>query len=93
MTGQQLILDLWRKSLITAREAGGVPATAVEELIWKSREALTSFGCSKHDADVVLFSVYTEIHWDWNQPTDRVFESMLDTELMDFYKRQGMDSL
>ena len=66
MTGEDMIWELWRKCLMTAREAGRVPAEAVQELIRQTREVLTERGCSKDDADGVLYDVYENIHWDWD---------------------------
>jgi len=89
-TAEDLIFDLWRKCLMHAREVGEVPAGAVQELIRQSRETLTERGCAKWDADLVLFNLYTEIHWDWNQPTDRIFETLLDFELTEFFNERGI---
>lgn len=89
-TGSDLIFDLWWKCMTTAREAGEVPAGAVEQLILRSREILTERGCAKRDADLVLFNIYTAIHWDGNQPTDRIFETLLEFELAEFFKERGL---
>lgn len=88
-TAEDLIFDLWRKCLIAAREAGEVPAGAVEKLIRDSREALTERNYTENDANLILFNVYSMIHWDWKEPTDRVFETLLEFELADFLKERG----
>jgi hypothetical protein len=90
MTAENLIGELWRKCLMTAREAGDVPGEAVQKLIGQSREILTNYGCSKHLADAVLFGIYTMVHWDWNQPTDRIFETLLEFELAEFFSERGI---
>jgi hypothetical protein len=90
MTAENLIGELWRKCLMDAREAGEVPAGAVQKLIEQSREILNHYGCSKQLADAVLFGIYTMIHWDWNQPTDRLFETLLEFELAEFFSERGI---
>jgi hypothetical protein len=90
MTAENLIGELWRRCLTDAREAGNVPAGAVQKLIEDSREILTEYGCSKRNADVVLFDLYTMIHWDGDQPTDRVFETLLEIELTEFFSERGI---
>jgi len=57
MTAENLIGELWHKCLMDAREAGQVPAGAVQKLIQDSRDILTHYGCSKQIADVVLFGI------------------------------------
>lgn len=88
MTAENLIGNLWRRCLTDAREAGSVPAAAVQKLIGDSREILTEYGCPKQIADVVLFDIYTAIHWDGDQPTDRVFETLLEFELAEFFRER-----
>jgi len=88
MTAENLIGELWRRCRQTAQEAGGLRAEAVQTLICQSREILTSYGCSKRDADVVLFDLYTDAHWDWPEPTARVFETLLEIELQEFFKER-----
>jgi hypothetical protein len=90
MTAENLIGELWRRCLMSAREAGDVPAEAVQKLIAQSRDILTLHGCSKQLADAVLFGIYTMVHWDWNQPTDRVFETLLEFELAEFFSERGI---
>lgn len=90
-TGARLIWELWRRCLTDAREAGQVPAGAVEGLIRQSREVLTERGCTKPDADLVLFEVYNTIHFDWKQPTDRIFETMLEFDLAEFFAERGIN--
>jgi hypothetical protein len=90
MTAEQLIGKLWRRCLMDAREAGGVPAEAVQKLIGDSRDILTHYGCSKPDADSVLFGLFTMIHWDGDQPTDKVFETLLEFELTEFFNERGL---
>lgn len=90
MTGEDLIWELWRKCLIASRKEGEVPAEAVQELIRQSREALRERGCTKHDADEVLYGIYENIHWDWDQPTDRIFETLLAFELTEYFKERGL---
>lgn len=85
MTGEDLIFQLWRRCRVTAQEAGIVPAEAVQRLINQSREILTHCGCSRLDADSVLLDVYTVCHWDWPEPTARIFETLLEIELADFF--------
>lgn len=90
MTAYDLIFEEWRKCLIHAREQGFAPAEAVQKLITQTREMLVNDGASKYDADVVLFELYTAIHWDGDQPTDRVFEAMLEFELAEFFTERGL---
>jgi hypothetical protein len=89
-TARDLVFSEWRKCLQHAREHGYVPAEAVQKLIVQTREMLVSAGASKQEADVVLFDLYTTIHWDGDQPTDRVFEAMLEFELAEFFKERGL---
>jgi hypothetical protein len=90
MTAENLIGELWRRCLMSAREAGDVPAEAVQKLIAQSRDILTLHGCTKQLADVVLFGIYTAIHWDGDQPTDRIFETLLEFELAEFFSERGI---
>lgn len=90
MTAENLIGELWRRCLTDARKAGNVPAGAVQKLIEDSREILAEYGCSKRDADEVLLGLYTTIHWDGDQPTDRVFETLLEIELTEFFSERGI---
>lgn len=90
MTGADLIWTMWRDCLIDARAAGGVPAEAVQSLITVTSQILARFGCAKRDADFVLYDFYTRIHWDWREPTDRVFETLLEFELQQFFSERGM---
>jgi len=88
MTAEDLISKLWQRCLTDARKAENVPAGAVQKLIEDSREILTEYGCPKRIADVVLFDIYTGIHWDGDQPTDRVFETLLEFELAEFFRER-----
>ena len=90
MTAENLITELWRKCLMSAREAGDVPAEKVQKLIADTRAILNRQGCSKEDVDRVLFNLYTEVVWDWKQPTDRIFETLLDFELTEFFSERGI---
>ena len=90
MTAENLIGELWRRCLMDAREAGVVPAEAVQRLIGESRDILNGYGCSKRMADAVLFGVYSAIHWDGDQPTDRIFEALLEFELAEFFSERGI---
>lgn len=90
MTGENLITELWRRCLMSAREAGDVPAETVQKLIGQSRDILTHYGCSKQIADAVMFGIYTMVHWDWDQPTDRIFETLLEFELAEFFSERGI---
>lgn len=90
MTAHDMVFDEWRKCLMHAREEGCAPAEAVQTLITRTREALVCDGASKYAADVVLFDLYTMIHWDCDQPTDRVFEAMLEFELAGFFEERGL---
>jgi hypothetical protein len=85
MTAEDLIIALWRRCRNTAHQAGYVPADAVQRLIEQSREILSEYGCSRRDADSVLYAVYTEAHWDWPEPTARVLETLLEIELAEFF--------
>ena len=90
MTAENLIGELWRRCLKSAREADEMPAEAVQGLIGQSREILTQYGATKQQADSVLFGVYTMIHWDWDRPTDRIFEALLEMELAEFFSERGL---
>ena len=92
MTAELLITELWRKCLISAREAGDVPAEKVQKLIADTRAILSGQGCSKEDADRVLLHIYTEVVWDWKQPTDKIFETLLDFELVEFFTSRGISA-
>jgi len=88
MTAEELISAMWERCRKEARHFGSIPAEAVQDLIMDSRAVLDSYGCSKEDADGCLFLVYSDIHWDGNQPTDRVFETMLEFELADYFRER-----
>jgi hypothetical protein len=88
MTGAELICKLWQECRVAAREAGDVPAETVQQLISQSRDILTDYGCSERDADLVLFDVYTLAHWDWPEPTARIFETLLEFELAEFFRER-----
>ena len=85
MTIEDLICKLWQGCRRDACEAGHVPAEAVQRLIEQSRSILTEYGCSRHDSDLVLYGVYTQAHWDWPEPTARIFETLLEIELAEFF--------
>lgn len=91
VTIEDAIWTLWRNCLMTARAAGQVPAEAVQKLIRQSREIIVGQGYTKRDSDLILCGVYTAVHWDWPQPTDRVFETLLEFELAEFF-RERMDN-
>lgn len=91
-TAAQLIWEWWEKALIASRAAGTVPAEAVESIIESSRRILAAQGCDKRNADRVLFDIYTRIHWDWPEPTDRVFETMLSFELAEYFTERGLQA-
>jgi hypothetical protein len=88
MTGADLILRLWEDCRTTARIAGCGNAKAVQNLIAQSRELLRHYGCSDRDANVVLFTIYLMSHWDWPEPSARIFETLLEIELFDFFKER-----
>lgn len=90
MTTADLIFELWRRCRNVAGNMGHVDAEVVQELITKTREVLTSYGCSKRDADSVLHDLYVAVHWDWPEPTARIFETLLEIELQEFF-RERMD--
>jgi hypothetical protein len=90
MTADDLISKLWQLCRKDACDASHVPAEAVQRLIEQSREILTEMGCSKCQADLVLYGVYTQAHWDWPEPTARIFETLLEIELADFFTYRGM---
>jgi hypothetical protein len=83
-----LLWTLWERCLVTAREADYAPADAVEQVIRESRAMIAKNGYSKRESDYILFDVYTQIHWDWQRPTDRVFETLLEFELDEFFKER-----
>ena len=89
-TAANLIFDLWRKCMATSREAGVAPAEAVQTLIRKSREILAEKGCSQNDAEGILFDIYNVIHWECHHPTDKVFETLLDFELTEYFNERGI---
>lgn len=89
-TAANLIFDLWRKCMRTSREAGVAPAEAVQELIRKSREILTEKGCSERDTEGILFDLYSLIHWEGSYPTDKIFETLLDFELTEYFRERGL---
>jgi hypothetical protein len=90
MTGQEMVFELWRRSQTTARKAAVVPAEAVQRLIQQTRDILNHYGCSKWDADSVLFLIYSGIRWEGGHPTDRVFETLLEFELAEFFSERGI---
>jgi hypothetical protein len=97
-TIETAIGGLCRKSLISARKLDSVARVfgvnlpnlpdGVQQLIDSTRALIAEQGYSKRDSDYILFGIYTAVHWDWDQPTDRVFETMLEFELADFFKGQ-----
>ncbi len=87
-TVDDAIWDLWRRCLTTARSEGEIPAGAVELLIRQSREIIADAGYAKRDSDLLLFHVYTRVHWDWNHPTARLFETLLEFELQEFFNER-----
>lgn len=88
MTAENLIALMWRECRVTARQAGSVPAEAVQKLIEQTREILSSYGCSPYDSDCVLHDLYIMTHWDWTEPSARIFETLLEIELQDFFKER-----
>jgi hypothetical protein len=102
LTTEKAIWSLFERCLYSARfcshTAGALGlnlpnlATIVEKLISDSRAIMKDFGCSQRDSDSILFTVYTNVHWDWNQPSDRVFETLLEFELAEFFKESGMSN-
>jgi len=92
MTAGELIHEMWGRCRKTAGEVGEVPAGAVEKLIQQSREILDAYGCSKRDADAVLYLVYSAIHWDGDRPTDKIFETLLEFELAEFFSERGFSA-
>lgn len=88
MTGEDLIVQLWQNCRNAARYTGSANAEAVQRLIFKTREILSLCGCSKDDADSVLYTVYIMAHWDWTEPTARIFEALLGLELADYFKER-----
>lgn len=91
-TAAEMIWEWWEKALLVSREARTVPAEAVQSIIESTRMVLAAQRCSKENADLLFFDFYTRIHWDWNQPTDRVFETMLSFELEQFFKDRGLSA-
>lgn len=89
MTSADAIYRLWTRCRNTAQQEGHVPAEAVQLLISQSREILADLGCSRRDADSVLYGVYVVAHWDWQEPTARIFETLLEIELAEFFAEQG----
>lgn len=90
-TIETAIWALWARCLLTARAVGVgyVTAAPVETLIRESRSVIAAEGYSQRDSDLILFDIYTRIHWDWQQPTDRLFETLLEFELEGFFKERG----
>jgi hypothetical protein len=84
-----MIGDCWFAVMRAARNAGTVGPEIVEDLIAHSRKLLRDSGADASSTDLVLFEIYTAIHWDWDQPTDRIFETMLDFNLQPFFRTQG----
>lgn len=80
-----LIWSLWEPCLVAAREADLAPAEAVEKVIRESRAIIADNGYSKRESDYILYDIYTRIHWDWQCPTDRVFEGLLEFDLEEFF--------
>ena len=91
-TAPELLWTWWDKCIQASRMADCVHPEAVESLIESSRRILTAQGATKRDADSVLFGFYTRIRWDFDQPTDRVFESMLEIELTGFFAERGLQA-
>ena len=83
-----LIAKLWFECMTTARAAGQVPAEAVQELIEKCRKLMSNMGCTRRDEDGVFSLIQNAIHWEWHEPTDRVFETLLDFELTEHWKER-----
>jgi len=89
-TAAELVWDLFEKGLVVARVTNTAPAEAVEALIKSTRTVMSAAGYSKLDTDRVLFDVYTRVHWDFRDPTARVFETLLEFELADFFRQRGI---
>jgi hypothetical protein len=87
------IWALWLRCLTSAQEMGQAPANAVQRLIVASREIAEEMGYSKRDSDLILFGVYTNIHWDWKHPTARMFETLLEFELYEFFAERMLNKL
>jgi len=68
-----------------ARRAGTASAESVQELIERTRTLLSEQGFSKRQMQIVFFEILTVVHWDWKRPSDRIFETLLDFELADFF--------
>ncbi len=90
MTAEILIGKLWRMCLMSAREAGHAPAEGVQRLIKQTREILAHYGCTKQLADSLLFDLVHGDSLGQDQPTDRIFEALLEIELSEFFAERGL---
>ena len=87
---QEALYALWRGCMTAAREHGA-NAEAVQQLITRSREFVAEHGGDPHeDADACLAMICTAIHHDWTQPSDRLFEVLLDFELTEYFRERGI---
>lgn len=85
-----LVAKLFIDSMTAAREAGTVPAEAVQDLISQSRALVLKHGGTDRETNGIFCMVQSMIHWDWHQPTDRIFETLLDFELTQYWKDAGI---
>jgi hypothetical protein len=91
MTAEAFLWEIWRLCLLKARKDGSILADDVESFIANSRALLTAWPSSERDIDFLLFEIFNTIHWDWDQPTDRVFETLLEFELTEFFAKRSLD--
>lgn len=89
-TATEMMTQLWRKCMTAARNVGSIEASVVQDLIGQSRDAIRKMGGDKRDADMILSLILAEVHNDWKEPTDLVFENVLDFELTEFFKERGV---
>jgi len=85
-TTGDFIFDLWYRCRTSAAALGFVTAPAVEKLIRDTREILTDSGYSEDQVTRTLFATYCAFQV-WREPTDQVFESVLQAELAAFFER------
>lgn len=98
-TIETAVWSLWERCLLSARSADLITGAAGVELASLPDAVRFLIGRTKaiiaektgEDPGYALFDVYTRIHWDWDQPTDRVFEAMLEFELEKFFKERTVN--
>jgi hypothetical protein len=82
------VRELWVLALLGARAQGGVGHNVIKDLLVQSKKILKGARFDHRATGAFLFGIYSEIHWDFPEPTDRLFEAALDRELEEFFSER-----